>query len=98
MIRLIRGGAWPACGYGGGRADDRRGRLCPSAEACETAAPDSHKFNGTESEAWALGGSAGFKTGYFRDLFAIGATGYASQRLYGPEDKDGACGALNSGR
>lgn len=50
---------------------------------------DSHKMNGTESEAWALGGSAGFKTGYFRDRFAVGATGYTSQRLYGPEDKDG---------
>jgi hypothetical protein len=50
---------------------------------------DWHRLNGTESEAWALGGSAGFKTGYFRKLFAIGATGYTSQRLYGPEDKDG---------
>jgi hypothetical protein len=50
---------------------------------------DSDNLNGTENEAWALGGSAGFKTGYFRDLFAIGATGYTSQRLYGPEEKDG---------
>jgi outer membrane porin, OprD family len=50
---------------------------------------DWHRLNGTESEAWALGGSAGFKTGYFRKRFAIGATGYTSQRLYGPEDKDG---------
>jgi len=50
---------------------------------------DWRRLNGTESEAWALGGSAGFKTGYFRDLFAIGATGYTSQRLYAPEDKDG---------
>ncbi len=50
---------------------------------------DWHRLNGTESEAWALGGSAGFKTGYFRKRLAIGATGYTSQRLYGPEDKDG---------
>ncbi len=50
---------------------------------------DSHKMNGTESEAWALGGSAGFKTGYFLDRIAYGATAYTSQRLYGPEDKDG---------
>lgn len=50
---------------------------------------DWQRLNGAESEAWALGGSAGFKTGYFRKLFAIGATGYTSQRLYGPEDKDG---------
>jgi hypothetical protein len=50
---------------------------------------DSNNLNGTENQAWALGGSAGFKTGYFRDFFAFGATVYSSQRLYGPEDKDG---------
>lgn len=47
------------------------------------------KYDNTESEAWALGGSVGFKTGYFRERFAFGATGYTSQKLYGPEDKDG---------
>lgn len=47
------------------------------------------KYDNTESEAWALGGSLGFKTGYFRERFAFGATGYTSQKLYGPEDKDG---------
>ena len=36
-----------------------------------------------------MGGSAGFKTGYFGDFAALGATGYTSQRLYGPLDKDG---------
>jgi len=50
---------------------------------------DSDNINGTQNEACALGGSAGFKTGYFSDLFAFGATGYTSQRLYGPADKDG---------
>jgi hypothetical protein len=50
---------------------------------------DSNNLNGSENEARAFGGSAGFKTGYFRELFAVGATGYTSQRLYGPEDKDG---------
>jgi hypothetical protein len=50
---------------------------------------DSNNLNGSENQAWALGGSAGFKTGYFRDFFAFGATAYSSQRLYGPEDKDG---------
>jgi hypothetical protein len=50
---------------------------------------DRDKYDGSESEAWALGGSLGFKTGYFRDRFALGATGYTSQRLHGPEDKDG---------
>ena len=50
---------------------------------------DRDKYDGSESEAWALGGSVGLKTGYFRERFALGATGYTSQRLHGPEDKDG---------
>jgi hypothetical protein len=50
---------------------------------------DREKFDHSDSTAWALGGSAGLKTGYFRERFALGATGYTSQRLYGPEDKDG---------
>jgi len=51
---------------------------------------DRDKYDDTESTTWALGGSAGLKTGYFRERFALGATGYTSQRLYGPDDKDGA--------
>jgi hypothetical protein len=51
---------------------------------------DSNNLNGSENEAWALGGSLGFKTGYFRDLFAYGATVYTSQQLYGPLDKTGS--------
>jgi len=50
---------------------------------------DRDKFDDTESQALALGGSVGVKTGYFRERFALGATGYTSQRLYGPQDKDG---------
>jgi hypothetical protein len=50
---------------------------------------DSNNLNGSQNEAWAIGGSAGLKTGYFRDLFAFGATAYTSQRISGPEDKDG---------
>ncbi len=50
---------------------------------------DRDKYDDSQSTAWALGGSAGFKTGYFRERFAFGATGYTSQRLYGPDDKDG---------
>jgi hypothetical protein len=50
---------------------------------------DRDKYDDSQSEAWALGGSAGFKTGYFRDRFALGGTVYTSQKLYGPEDKDG---------
>ena len=50
---------------------------------------DRDKFDDSQSEAWALGGSIGLKTGYFRERFALGATGYTSQRLHGPEHKDG---------
>lgn len=50
---------------------------------------DRDKYDDTYSEAWALGGSIGLKTGYFRERFAMGATAYTSQRLHGPEDKDG---------
>ena len=50
---------------------------------------DRDKYDDSESYAWALGGSAGLKTGYFRDRFAFGMTGYASVPLDAPEDKDG---------
>jgi hypothetical protein len=51
---------------------------------------DRENFNTSQSQAWTLGGSAGFKTGYFGDFVAFGATGYTSQRLEAPLDKDGA--------
>jgi len=50
---------------------------------------DRDKYDGSESSAWALGGSAGMETGYFRNFFAFGGTVYTSQKLYGPDDKDG---------
>ncbi|MET0655154.1 MAG: OprD family outer membrane porin [Pseudoxanthomonas sp.] len=50
---------------------------------------DRDRYDDGESQAWTLGGSVGLKTGYFRERFALGATGYTSQRLYGPRDKDG---------
>jgi hypothetical protein len=50
---------------------------------------DRNNFDTSESEAWALGGSVGFKTGYFADFIALGATEYTSQRLDGPYEKDG---------
>jgi len=50
---------------------------------------DRNKHDGTESEAWAVGGSVGLVTGYFRDRVAVGATAYTSQKLVGDEDKDG---------
>ncbi|MGH8093222.1 MAG: OprD family outer membrane porin [Chthoniobacterales bacterium] len=50
---------------------------------------DRHQFSGAESQAWAIGGWVGLKTGYFLDHFAFGATGYTSQPLYAPKDRDG---------
>ncbi len=50
---------------------------------------DRSRFDGSQSEAWALGGRVGFKTGYFRERLAFGATAFTAQRIYGPEDKDG---------
>ncbi len=50
---------------------------------------DREKYDDTDSTAWALGGSVGFKTGYFRERLAFGATGYGSAPLYAPDDKDG---------
>jgi outer membrane porin, OprD family len=50
---------------------------------------DRDNFNTSQSEAWTLGGSVGFKTGYFGDFIALGSTTYTSQRVYGPLDKDG---------
>ena len=50
---------------------------------------DQSRFDGSEREAWAIGGSVGLKTGYFLDHVAFGLTGYTSQPLYGPEDHDG---------
>jgi hypothetical protein len=50
---------------------------------------DRDKYDDSQSEAWAIGGSLGLKTGYFREFFALGATAYTSLRLHGPEDKDG---------
>lgn len=50
---------------------------------------DRNKYDGSESEAWAAGGWAGVKTGYFLDHVSFGATGYTSQHLYGDDDKDG---------
>jgi hypothetical protein len=50
---------------------------------------DRSQFDSSESQAWAIGGWAGLKTGYFLDHIAFGLTGYTSQPLYAPEDRDG---------
>jgi len=58
---------------------------------------DRNKFDGIESEAWAIGGWLGMKTGYFLDHIAFGATAYTSQPLYAPDDRDGTL-LLNDGQ
>ena len=50
---------------------------------------DREKFDGSESQAFTIGGWVGLKTGYFLDHISFGVTGYTSQKLVGDEDKDG---------
>ncbi len=47
------------------------------------------KYDNSRSEAWAIGGWISFQSGYLADVFRVGAVGYTSQRLYGPDDRDG---------
>ena len=43
----------------------------------------------TRNEAWTLGGSFSYQSGWFLDHVGIGATLYTSQPLYAPDDRDG---------
>jgi hypothetical protein len=47
------------------------------------------KFDDSKSEAWALGGALAYESGYFLDRIKVGSVFYASERLYGPRDRDG---------
>jgi hypothetical protein len=40
-------------------------------------------------EAWAMGGSLEYQSGLLLDRLSLGAELFTSQRLYGPEDRDG---------
>jgi outer membrane porin, OprD family len=40
--------------------------------------------------AWAIGGWAGYRTGWIGDVLRFGVVGYTSQKLWGPVDKDGS--------
>lgn len=48
-----------------------------------------HNDGAQDNAAWALGGSIALRSGWWRDRLRLGAVGYTSQRLYGPEDKGG---------
>src|SRR5207302_7340753 len=50
---------------------------------------DRSDFNGSEKQAWAIGGWLVVKTGYFLDHIAFGATVYTSNPIYAPDDRDG---------
>lgn len=58
---------------------------------------DRSDFSGAEKQAWAIGGWAGVKTGYFLDHIAFGLTAYTSQPIYAPKDRDGTT-LLQSGQ
>jgi hypothetical protein len=48
-----------------------------------------NEVGGDKDEAWALGGWLRYQSGWWKDRFRLDAVGYTSQRLYGPEDRDG---------
>jgi hypothetical protein len=41
------------------------------------------------SEAWAIGGSVYYRSGWLKDLFQVEVEGFTSQPLVAPEDRDG---------
>lgn len=40
-------------------------------------------------EAWAIGGSLYYRSGWLADMFAVEVEGFTSQPLYAPQDRDG---------
>ncbi len=53
--------------------------------------------DGSIAEAWTLGGSLTYESGWWRDILMLGAAAYTSQRLHGPADRDGT-GLLQTGQ
>ncbi len=47
------------------------------------------KYDNSLSQAWAIGGSLAYRSGYLADIFAVGAVVYTSQPLYAPQSRDG---------
>lgn len=46
-------------------------------------------YDESVNEAWAIGGALSYRSGWFLNHFGIGAVGYLSEPLYGPDDRDG---------
>lgn len=53
--------------------------------------------DGKKAETFATGGSFGLKSGHWLDIASIGLTTYTSQKLYGPDGRDGT-GLLKPGQ
>lgn len=45
--------------------------------------------DGRDAEALAIGGALSYRSGWFMDRLQLGATLFTSQKLYGPNDRDG---------
>lgn len=43
----------------------------------------------SDNEAFALGGSLAYQSGWLANIFRLGLEGFGSQKLYGPESRDG---------
>jgi hypothetical protein len=50
---------------------------------------DRQRDDTADSQAWTLGGALAYRTGWLRERLKLGATLYSSQKLYGPDGKDG---------
>ena len=46
-------------------------------------------YDDSKNEAWTLGGSLSYQSGWFLDHFSVGTVLYTSQPLYAPDDRDG---------
>ena len=46
--------------------------------------------DGSISETFALGGGLSYESGWWKDFLQVGVAAYTSQKLHGPEDRDGA--------
>jgi outer membrane porin, OprD family len=43
----------------------------------------------SDNEAWALGGSLAYQSGWLANILRVGVEGFGSQKLYAPQDRDG---------
>lgn len=51
---------------------------------------DQSNNDGDDPAAWALGGWAGYQTGWIADILQFGAVAYTTQPLWAPEDRPGS--------